>query len=341
VAQFDDEYHDYVLREFGYRRVEFEPIAFGLGGMKLDDLRHRWLCHFGGREFAKNLADGSLSQVVTGMGMSGAPHLGTLGQIYRAISLQNAGLAVEIVLGDLDAYNSRGLPLAQTTELAERYRVFIGRLGFDLSRGSARLQSGSPEVALEAARLARYAEDKQFAEAEDPIISAAYTSYGVYRQIGFPIKYAMLLMSADITYARTRGVKNILVTVGLEEHKYVRLARTLLGPIDGEVLIAGMYSRVLPGLAGFPKMSKSIPESGVHAGMGPDAIAAAIRREDAIRGQNGLSLVVQMLPITANLADFAIDDMEKVRDDCRASNDSWTRMVNHYIEHLNSVFSSW
>ncbi|MEK7219470.1 MAG: hypothetical protein AAB687_02220 [Patescibacteria group bacterium] len=54
----------------------------------------------------------------TGFGLSGTPHMGTLSQILRALRLQQAGIPVQVVLGDLDAYNGKNTPLDRAHELA-------------------------------------------------------------------------------------------------------------------------------------------------------------------------------------------------------------------------------
>jgi len=74
--------------------------------------------------------------------------MGTLSQILKAIRLQQAGIPVQIVLGDLDAYNGKNLQFERTQELVERYHAFILNLGFNATPpNSLRAQCVEKEIA--------------------------------------------------------------------------------------------------------------------------------------------------------------------------------------------------
>src|SRR3989304_9876324 len=130
IVKFDKEYYNSLMKEYSYDPLEFERINFYLGKFSKDDLQRKWLCHHGGDKFAKNF-NKKKSIVTTGLGLTGIPHIGTLSQILRAISLQKTGIPVQMVLGDLDAYNHKAKPLKQALELADRYKKFILKLGFN------------------------------------------------------------------------------------------------------------------------------------------------------------------------------------------------------------------
>jgi hypothetical protein len=68
------------------------------------------------------------------------------------IELQRGGERCQIVLGDLDAYNGKAKPYAEVRELAERFREYSLRLGFDPHVGIVRSQE-SHLPALEAMYL--------------------------------------------------------------------------------------------------------------------------------------------------------------------------------------------
>ena len=66
--------------------------------------------------------------------------------------------------------------------------------------------------------------------------------------------------------------ENVLVMLGLEEHLYVRIAQKVVERMNLDMTIGALYSRVIKGLNGYPKMSKSIPDSSITVDMAPDKI---------------------------------------------------------------------
>ena len=121
---FDKNYYNSIMKEFNYNPLEFERINFSLGKLNKNDLQRRWLCHHGGRKFSKSI-NKKKSIVTTGLGLTGVPHIGTLSQILRSIALQKAGIPVQMVLGDLDAYNHKAKPLEEALRLVKKYKKFI------------------------------------------------------------------------------------------------------------------------------------------------------------------------------------------------------------------------
>src|SRR3989344_1095354 len=122
---FNELYYNNIMAEFGYDPIKFDKIDFLLGTLSCEDLQRRWLCHHDGDVFAKDTTLARNTIVSTGIGLSGVPHAGTLSQILRSITLQNAGIPIHMVLGDLDAYNGKAKPLLESLELAERYKNFV------------------------------------------------------------------------------------------------------------------------------------------------------------------------------------------------------------------------
>ena len=92
--------------------------------MKPEDLSLAWFCHHDGDKLAQHAAiDAERVKVITGIGLSGTPHLGTLSQMLKAIRLQQyTNLAVKFVLGDLDAYNGKSTPLEYAKTLGDKVK---------------------------------------------------------------------------------------------------------------------------------------------------------------------------------------------------------------------------
>lgn len=116
MVRFNDEYYREIIDQYGYSSLELAEIQFRLGEMSKDELATHWLCHFNGKEFAERFQENRGKCIVTtGFGLSGPPHMGTIAQIMKAIRLQQKGVAVQIVLGDLDEWKIDGLCLYART----------------------------------------------------------------------------------------------------------------------------------------------------------------------------------------------------------------------------------
>lgn len=127
MIQFNAEYYYNLIKKFNYDPLNLRRIDFSLGDLSKEDLQIRWICHHNADIFAKNSRAGNKSIICTGIGLSGPPHIGTISQILRAIFLQKSGLTISFVLGDLDAFNGKNIPLEETRNLAKKYKEFIKR----------------------------------------------------------------------------------------------------------------------------------------------------------------------------------------------------------------------
>lgn len=333
---FDEDYYQTVIKEHSYNPLAFRPINFGLGALDKDLVRWKWLCHFGGDIFARGFLAGEKCVVTTGFGLSGTPHLGTVSQMLGAIALQEAGVKVQIVLGDLDAYNARLQDLHVVTERAAKYREFICRLGFDAEKGILRNQIDYPQALLTSFLIARYLVDEDFAQTEEDI-STLYIKAGIYPGIEFPVKQAILLMVADFIELH-KEYTHILVMLGIDEHRYVRLAREAARRMSLGCSIASLFSRMTRGLSGYPKMSKSLPGSAIVADMCADVIYRLIlQEEDSSESPLG-SAVFQMMCGTGQ---YTLAQLEYLYELCQHRGEDWAKAKANYAETVIELLSKW
>ena len=220
---FNDDYYKELIKKHNYDPIDFKKINFSLNSLDIDALEKRFVCHHHGDIFAKNLNDGKKTIVTTGFGMSGNPHMGSISEMLKIIELQKAGLKTQIVLGDLDSYNARNQPLDIVRKRVTIFKRFLENLGYKPREGIIRDQYSYSEIIRTAFLVAHYLDDKDFDDAEEDI-SYIYKKNGVYKGIVFPMKLSLLLMIADFIHlGLVEGYENILVTLGVEEHKYVLL----------------------------------------------------------------------------------------------------------------------
>ncbi|MCY0942440.1 hypothetical protein [Streptomyces antarcticus] len=335
--KFDTAYYENVIDQHRYERLGLGTIDFALAGMSPDDLRTKWVCHTGAREFAEAVTSGQPAIVTTGVGLGGPPHAGTVFQLLRAIKLQQEGLDVQIVLGDLDSYNARRTPLDVVRRIADQYEEFVRRLGFDDQRGVLRRQEGHTDVLATAFLLSRHLDDSDFQWAEEDL-SGLYRSHGVFDHLSYGMKQATLLMAADFVQLLSEG-RHVLVSLGVDEHKYVALARR---GADRWGLpahrLSGIYTKMIPGLGGLPKMSKSIPGSGIDASMYAEDIRALLSADTDTAPEDDGSALLQMYACLPEVDGLAYDRAATAR---RSGAPEWQALREELVERVITIFSLW
>lgn len=334
--EFGEDYYEQVMREHNYDPVDFSFIDFNLEDMGAEDLNRKFVCHFNGDKFAENLDQDSI--VTTGFGLSGEPHIGTISQIMHAINLQDAGLDVQIVLGDLDSYNARGMDLKEVRELVPKYENFITELGFDTDQGILRNQEDRHDVLHTSYLIANHLEDEDFLETEEDL-SELYQEEGVYDGIGFPVKQSILLMTGDfLNLGMKEDYDNVLVSLGIEEHKYVKLADKAVQRSGAGMDIGGMYSRLIKGFNGYPKMSKSIPESNIDGEMPDQEVMDKIMNPGDEFDSPEDSVVYQMMSL---VSDYDPERLDHLYELCNEGGEDWNNAKEEYAEDLITILKKW
>ena len=338
MIRFDDEYYQSVIKKHHYDPMDFNPIDFSLNQISPRNLQYKWLCHYKGNVFAEALRNNKNCIVTTGIGLSGTPHLGTLSQILRAIFLQENGLKVQIVLGDLDSYNARNQPLDIVLERAEKYRTFIKKLGFDDTKGILRTQYNNEQILKTAYLISKSLKDKDFKDAEEDL-SDLYQKKGIYPGIEFPVKQAILLMTADFIHlGKENDYSNILIMLGLEEHLYVQIANKVVDRMHYPFTVSSMYSRIIKGFNGYPKMSKSIPESSITVDMSFDQMLDIILNHEGDYDSPMDSVVYQMM---CAVSYYSPDELDKLYDICNEKGKEWQESKKQYVDMLFGICKKW
>jgi tryptophanyl-tRNA synthetase len=344
---FDRQYYDAVMKEFNYDSLEFEEISFALGSLSKEDLQRQWLCHMNGASFATALNQGRPCIAATGFGLSGIPHMGTLSQILRAIRLQRSGVPVQVVLGDLDAYNGKNVSLERASELAERYRRFILNLGFsDTQPSRLRSQLNSLTTLQLAYLIGHHMDDKMFNEAEEDLhdfyAEKGKVDYGMtYRR-----KLSLNLMIADfLELICSNNFDSVLVVLGIDEHKYVNFGLQTLRKVAEEspTTFSGknysaMYSGIIRGFHGYPKMSKSFPESGITVDMSYSEIANLIAYGETVTPLPETNVVYQMI---ASVSLYDSERISEAHTACLKQSKEWKEIKHEYAKHLSELCQQW
>jgi len=344
---FNKDYYDAVIKEFGYNPLEFEPISFSLGNLSKDDLQRLWLCHMNGNKFASSAKNGEKAIVTTGFGMSGSPHAGTLGQILRALRLQQSGLPVQIVLGDLDAYNGKNKDIEYVIKIANSYRNFIMNLGFDIKQpNSLRSQYESLSTLRLSYLIGHYMDDEMFNNTEEDLHEYYSKNGKVDKDMSYRRKLSLNLMIADfLELIVDGGFDSVLVILGIDEHKYVNFGKKTFekmclsypDTLQGKIYSA-MYSGVMCGFNGYPKMSKSFAGSGIRIDMSAEEIRDMIKYGETVTKFPETNAVFQMI------AWASLYDNEQIKEaykECFKQSKLWVKIKDEYINHLIKICQMW
>lgn len=344
---FDSLYYNAVMKEFGYSPLEFEQICFSLGSFTKEDLQRQWLCHMNGNSFAEALQAGRQVIATTGFGLSGIPHVGTLSQILKAIRLQQAGIPVQIVLGDLDAYNGKNIQLEHIQEFIEQYRTFILNLGFNITPpNSLRAQYDALSTLRMAYLIGHYMDDEMFAHTEEDL-HEFYSAQGkVDSTMSYRRKLSLNLMIADfLELLLFGGFDAVLVFLGIDEHRYVNFGRQTMkkASIDHAEWFhnkhySAMYSGIIRGFYGYPKMSKSFPQSGITVDMAAEKIAQLIEEGEIVTQFPETNVVYQMI-VSVSL--YSNEQIKEAYEECRKQSELWRSIKRDYAKHLYELCQRW
>lgn len=338
MVEFNDKYYEDTIKKYNYNAMDFKPIDFSLNTISKDIVKSKWLCHYRAEKFVEGSKKGKKQIITTGIGLSGSPHMGTLSQILRAIFLQKAGFEVQFVLGDLDSYNARNQSLDVLAERVNKYTNFIKRLGFDDKKGILRNQIDHPEVLRTAYLVSKCLDDEDFAAAEEDL-SELYKSKKIYNGIDFKVKQAILLMVADfISLGTIDKYDNVLVMLGIEEHLYVQIAQKIVDRMNLDMSVGALYSKIIKGLNGYPKMSKSIPKSAITVDMEAEEIYDLVVNSEDNYDNADDSTIFQMM---CAVSYYSNSELKELRKKCIKGGEEWKKAKENYAKILIKICEEW
>lgn len=330
--EFNESYYKKIILENNYNPIDFSSFENDLLGISKQQMKSKWLCHSG----LDNIKSTNDTIITTGVGISGPPHMGTLSQIMRIIFLQKNGFNTQIVLGDLDSYNARNKTLSYVSNLSDQYYEFILKLGYDPNKGIIRKQNDNFEINYFSYLLSKYLTDEDFYATKEDLCEL-YQKEKIYTGITFPIKQSILLMISDFLCLGQK-YNNIVVMLGLEEHKYVLLARKLRDRINANCNIYSLYSRIIKGFNGYPKMSKSIKKSNINVDMSYNDVRKMIISENDDYKSPLDSVIFQMM---TSVSDYSSDELNDIYSHCLCKDKGWMDYKENYALKLSEYLIKW
>jgi tryptophanyl-tRNA synthetase len=157
----------------------------------------------------------------------------------------------------------------------------------------------------------------------------------------FRRRLSLALMASDFITLGQRA-RVVLVLLGIDEHPYVRFAASAAarlpgtGPLHGRFRISAIYSRLISGFGGHPKMSKSIPGSSITVESPPDEIRSLIPG-DRCR-------VPETSPTYQILCHTMLRPPEEctaLAAECATASSTWHRAQVELADYLVSIAELW
>ena len=300
-------------------------------------------------EDALRTADDRETLFVASAGLTGTPHVGTVAQMVAVKRLHEAGFDTEFLLADYEKYAGGGRDLDVVRDLADDYRTFLDGIGYE---GGVRTQWDATDVMQTAFRLAPHFDPDDSIDFDvEPTewveeLRAAYDADQVEPAdatggTDFGGSLTGLLCLADFVHPTLAGGYDQTVFVlGADEHALVLANEHHLANAPVDAAFEGLFTRMIPGLDGYPKMAKTIPGSGITMDQDPDEVRRLVRQAAAADGDAppAESTVYAMLCL---VSDYDADRLTDLADACREGNEAWDAAVEEYADYLADLSRAW
>ncbi|MQA09390.1 MAG: hypothetical protein GEU98_12725 [Pseudonocardiaceae bacterium] len=281
--------------------------------------------------------------IITGFGPTNAPTAGTLSVMLGIIELQRRlQTEMTVIISELGAWNSRNVPWQQLEAVRDQMSAFLRRIGLDESRCTLRSHLDFGNLAR-AGKIARFLTRQDFLDNSESLLEL-YDSHGLLSsEIGITVD--SLYTVADVLGPAETGTKNILMVSGLEEAYFTELARLVLDrqqaadelSLGWEATIGALYFRVLEGLGGYPKMSKSIPASSIHLGMTADALAEQVLSDDPASQRPLLSAI----ELASGWDETGLEMARSAYHDRGSEPKRWHKVKQSYLDDFVMFAEQW
>ncbi|WP_323674572.1 hypothetical protein [Halorubellus sp. PRR65] len=344
-------------------RDRYEPIddpatgTLALGDLPPAEVRRRFVVGEDARAFADEVGtDGVLT---FGVSVTGPPHLGTLGQIRTALALQDAGFDVQFVVADFEPYSTQGYALDAVRDRARRFVAFVDALGSDRDCGRLRTQYGAADVTHTAYHLSRYADparDRERVDVHDTDwmreLSATYDDRGAnatdlgesdlpadWEPSEFTRRMDGFLMVADMLHPLVAdGHDANCIVMGADELGLRPMVEGVRERCGTDGTLHALYTRLVPGLDGVPKLSRRIPSSRFTLADDPEAVRAAVRGDPDARWTVPDDVVVEMMRLASAEDATRVAAWRRARDE---NEDAWRDARATFAQEVAGYVREW
>ncbi len=334
-AKMDRDFVQKIILKEGYSPI-YKPVAIGQVS-DLNFLKGKFSCHYNLDKF--NDVPKSKQHFVTGFGPTNAPTGGTLSMILRAIFFEReTGIDSTIIISNLGAFNSRNIALDKIGYLTERFIKFIRSLGF---KGELRTHNNF-NLLVASSLTSKVLTIKDFLENEE-------ATTNLYKSLGIQGKDFPTFVDANFTVADIllpcilEKRERILVFVGIEEYYFPKLANLAIQRFNRDyqkqfvpenALVTAAFGHLIEGLNGFPKMSKSIPESSINL----DDSANELERKILKCDPKDEKIILQMINL---VSDWDLEKINRANAAFENKTKDWPKFKKNYLEYFIGLKTAW
>ena len=281
----------------------------------------------------------SKQHFVTGFGPTNAPTGGTLSMILRAIFFEReTGIDSTIIISNLGAFNSRNIKLEKIGYLTERFIKFIRSLGYE---GDLRTHNDS-NLLVASSLTSKVLTVNDFLENEE-------VTTDLYKKLGIQGKDFPTFVDANFTVTDIllpcilKNKERVLVFVGIEEYYFPKLANLVLRRFNEDYpnqfvsknsLVAAAFGHLIEGLNGFPKMSKSIPESSINL----DGSLEDLKRKILRCNPEDEKIILQMINL---VSDWDLERIKRANIAFKEMDKEWIKFKKEYLEYFIDLKKAW
>lgn len=330
--------HDFIqniLLKEGYSLIE-RPVSIG-SISDLNFLRGKFSCHYNLEGF--NDVSKPKQHFVTGFGPTNAPTGGTLSMMLKAIFFEReTGIDSTVIISNLGAFNSRNIKLEKVCYLTERFIKFIRALGY---KGELRAHNDF-NMLVASSLTSKVLTVNDFLENEE-------ATTDLYKRLGIQGKDFPTFVDANFTVADIllpcilQDKERVLVFVGIEEYYFPKLANLVLRRfnknyprqiVSENALVTAAFGHLIEGLNGFPKMSKSIPESSINLDDSEEDLGRKILRCNP----KDEKIILQMINL---VSDWDLNRIAKANIAFEERGEEWIRFKNDYLKYFVGLKKAW
>ena len=333
--KMDDQFVKNIIKKENYRQIT-KDLAIG----KILDtnfLQSKFSCHMDLEKF--NQVPIKKQHLITGFGPTNSPTGGTLSMILRALFFEKeTGIDSTIIISNLGAYNSRNIKLGKIDCLTDRFIKFIRALGY---KGGLRTHNDF-ELLVASSLTSKVLSIDDFRKNKE-VTAELYKKMKVLGG-DFPIYIDANYTIADILLPVILEKKErVLVFVGIEEYYFPKMANSVLQRFNKNYLneftpkkahISSIFGNLIGGLNGFPKMSKSIPDSSINLNDSYKILKDKIlncRPEDE-------KIIFQMMTL---VSDWSFKKINNVTQAYNEKGDEWINFKKEYLEYFIKIKNIW
>lgn len=167
---------------------------------------------------------------------------------------------------------------------------------------------------------------------EDTDTPGAETTDFAGRQVG------LLLVTDSLHPVVKAGYENVALVVGADNAGLAGGFVEVLERSPWDATVAGLYTKLVGGLAGYPKLSKSIPESRFTLADDPATIRDGVLDPALDADDPEASIPFQMMRLAS---EYDAAELDRLAEACAEGGEVWERAKRGYAEYLVEVAELW